>query len=207
VPRLFAALGARGHEVSDASDENGGIRTMVIGPGVDEASIDFETADRVLVVGWMGTHPDARAEILKRLWTLEERARSSARPVLTLRLAPLVGPSSPLWLRLAGARRLPDGGRALLNPLVEDDAIETLDRALRGRVPWEGWYEVLGPEIWSLRELADLARRGRAPRDPGCWEPEPAVLLEQRLGESALWIERFGLAPSPLERRAREWIA
>src|SRR5207249_3381857 len=102
-----------------------------------------------------------------RLWSVEEAARSTGLPVLTLRLAPLLGPQSPLWLRLRSRPRLPRSGRMLLNPVAECDVLATLERALSGSVGWVGWFEVSGPETVSLSELAGMAQRAGLPLPPG----------------------------------------
>src|SRR5207244_564688 len=113
----------------------------------------------------IGAHPDATAPLLQRLWELEERARASGLPALVLRLAPLVGPSSPLWLRLAAGGELPGRLRPLLNPVVEEDAVLTLERACAGAVPRGGDGErqaarARGPE---RRPHPGAARNRRPP--------------------------------------------
>jgi uncharacterized protein YbjT (DUF2867 family) len=165
---------------------------------------------RLLVLSRVGAHPDARARALRRLWALEERARATGLPHLTLRLGPLVGPRSPLWLELATRPRLPRGGRQILNPVCEDDVVETLERALDGRAAWEGWYEVAGPEAMTLAELAALAAEW--PEDPSAgaraaWEPPLEELAEHRLCEAGPWLEHFGIAAHPLAERAGAWFA
>ena len=83
--------------------------------------------------------------------------------------------------------------------------METLERALSGRAPWEGWYEVAGPEAWTLAELVELARASGAPRGaPGAgWEPPLAEIEEHRLAEAGPWLAHFGLEPRPLAERSR----
>lgn len=163
---------------------------------------------RRLVVTRIGTHPDAPRGPLRDAWELEEASRGASASVLTLRLAPLLGPVSPLWRRLASRPRLPRGGRKLLNPVAEADAVETLDRALRERGAWSGWFEVAGPEVWSLAELERLAcETGADPGAGGAWEPPLEELEAHKLAEAGPWIERFGIAPAPLAERARGWAA
>jgi hypothetical protein len=91
----------------------------------------------------------------------------------------------------------------------EGDVVETLERALAGRAEWAGWYEVAGPEVWSLAELADLAA-GSGPALPpgsGAWEPPLAEMEEHRLAEAGPWLEHFHLAARPLADQARAWSA
>lgn len=187
----------------------GGLETLVLGVGslgVEAIPQAAESVDRVLMVSALGAHPDARVPRLQRLWALEEAARSSARPVLTLRLAALVGPTSPLWLKLRTGS-LPPRPDRLLQPVVEDDVIETLALALGGRVPWEGWYEVVGPEVLTLEELAAVARSsGQAGgADLGAWEPPLEELGAQGLAEGGPWSRHFGLVPQAVTERAGEW--
>lgn len=218
VPRLLAALAARGHatsrEAAVAGDDPAA--TLVLGPGAQLDALALGVLlgawrrakhGRVLMLSLIGAHPDAHAPRLKALWELEEQARGAALPVLTLRLAPLLGPVSPLWLRLRSRPRLPDGGRKLLNPVDESDVLETLDRALSGKAPWKGWYEVAGPEALSLAELAELAKAAGPARERGGWEPPLEELREHRLGEHQPWAAHFGLAPGSITARAREWAS
>lgn len=219
VPRLIAALATRGFRSgrpgeAPASGAARDAATLVLGPGValDDLSLGVQlgawrraSGARVLVLSLIGAHPDARAERLRQLWRLEEWARATALPVLTLRLAPLVGPASPLWLKLRSRPGLPRMRRHPLNPVDESDVLETLARALEGRAGWEGWYEVAGPEILSLEELAELARPGGPVKTPGDWEPPLAELEEHRLSEWGPWAGHFGVTPGAVSARAREW--
>ncbi|HEY2955977.1 MAG TPA: hypothetical protein VGK89_12090 [Candidatus Eisenbacteria bacterium] len=218
VPRLLEALAARGHAVgaAGAGGEPRGEATLVLGPGNELDSLSLGVLlgawrsaprARVLVLSRLGAHPDARAARLRWMWQLEEHARASGLPVLTLRLGPLLGPRSPLWLKLRERPLLGSRGRKLLNPVAESDVVETLDRALAGRAAWEGWYEVAGPEVLSLDELASLARdAGPALRgNGGAWEPAWRELSEHRLAEAGGWLEHFSIAVRPLAEQAREW--
>ena len=185
-------------------------RTHVIGGGTPLAALDRALAPdsgaRLLVLSRIGVHPDAKAPGLASLWRLEERARASGLPMLTLRLAPMIGPTSPLWSMLASGPRLPRAGRTLLNPVAEEDVVESLTRAIDGRATWAGWYEVAGPEVLSLAELTALAR-AYGPTDGfwGSWEPPVEEMLEHRLCESRPWLEHFSLEPEALAVRAKQW--
>jgi hypothetical protein len=219
LPRLLQALEARGHALGRA--DAAGPRadsTLVLGAGVELDPLAFgvllgawarAAGSRVLVVSALGVHPDARAARLQRLWALEEQVRAIGLPSLTLRLAPIVGGASPLWRKLRSRPALPRGGRGLVQPVVEDDVVETLDRALAGRAAWSGWYEVAGPEVLSLAELAALAA-GAGPRlapEAGAWEPPLEEFAEHRLAESAPWSGHFGLTPRAIAQAAVEWAA
>ena len=219
VPRLLAALAARGYSVGPAGAAPGGDGSTLAlagGAALDSMALGVllgawraAPGARVLVLSRIGAHPDARAPGLRALWRLEEYARASGLPVLTLRLAPLLGPASPLWLMLRQRPRLPRGGRQVLNPVAESDAVETIVRALDGRAAWEGWYEVAGPEALSLADLAALAQAA-PPVEPGAgaaWEPPLRELEEQRLAESGAWREHFRIEPRPFAELAKEWTA
>jgi uncharacterized protein YbjT (DUF2867 family) len=119
----------------------------------------------------------------------------------------MLGPASPLWLRLRSGPELPRRGAKLLNPVAESDVVETLDRALADGTPWGGWYEVAGPEVWSLAELAALAQESSPglPDGSGAWEPPLEELEEHRLAEAGPWLERFGLSTRSLAEQARQW--
>jgi uncharacterized protein YbjT (DUF2867 family) len=114
-----------------------------------------------------------------------------------------------LWLRLRSGSSPRRGGALLLNPVAESDVVETLDRALCGRAEWSGWYEVAGPEVWSLAELAAVAREAgpALPAGSGAWEPPLDELEEHRLAEAGPWLEHFGMTVRPLAEQAREWAA
>lgn len=197
--RLLAAAGARPavprpevpgpvvYPVSDATPFDELVKRA-------EARTDRPT--HLLVLSRLGAHPDARHPALRRLWSLEEGARASGLPTLTLRFAPLVGPASPFWLRLRSRPALPRGGRQLVHPVAESDAVETLRRALAGAAAWAGWYEVAGPEAWTLAELRDLAAAAGPGSDPGAWEPALEEIAEHRLAECEPWAAQFGIAPS-----------
>ena len=214
--RLLRSLVQRGHAVGDAALPSDAVTTLFVCPAPDEPAPDLRAwrtahaqiaAPRLLLVTRLGTHPDATHPRLRECWALEEAARSAGLPLLVLRLGPVIGPRSPLWRRLCSAPSLPRGGAMLLNPVVESDVVETLDRALSGRAEWSGWYEVAGPEVWSLAELAAVARgAGSAlPAGSGAWEPPLDELEEHRLAEAGPWLEHFGMTVRPLAGQAREW--
>jgi uncharacterized protein YbjT (DUF2867 family) len=217
VPRLLAALAGRGHAVG-GGPVPGRASTLVLSAGstFDPAALGVllgawrsAAGARVLVLSSLGAHPDARAARLRWLWRLEEHARASGLPVLTLRLGPLVGPRSPLWLKLRRQPRLPGRGEKLLNPVAETDAVETLERALDGRAAWEGWYEVAGPKVMSLADLATLARAAGPAQleERGAWEPPMRELKEHRLAEAEPWLGHFSMTARPIAEQALQWAA
>jgi hypothetical protein len=185
-------------------------RTHVIAGGTPLAALDRaldpDSGARLLVLSRVGVHPDAKAPGLQALWRLEERARASKLPMLTLRLAPMIGPTSPLWSMLASGPKLPRAGRSLLNPVAEEDVVESITRAVDGRAKWEGWFEAAGSEVLSLAELTALAR-AYGPTDGfwGSWEPPAEEMLEHRLCESAPWMEHFQLESEAVAVRAKKW--
>jgi uncharacterized protein YbjT (DUF2867 family) len=214
--RLLAAAAARGHElyarpeaVAPPASAASAPLTLAISDGpfvfdlagavrrLGESMPLGERGLRLLVLSRLGAHPDAREPALQRLWRLEEHARACGLPTLTLRFAPLVGPASPLWRKLRSRPALPKGGRKVLNPVAESDAVETIVRAVDGRAAWGSWYEVAGPEAVSLAELRDLAVGTFGPLD-GAWEPPLDEMAEHRLAESEPWASHFGIAPTPL---------
>ena len=198
VSRLAHALEARGHAVVDTPA--GGACTWMIGPGEEPSTAELAAesrtglGDRILVLGWIGVHPDARSTVLRQTWLLEERCRASGLETLALRLGPLVGVMSPLWRMLGHAplpRRL---ASKLVHPVTEADVIEAVHRALTGAATWLGWHELGGPDVLSLGELAELARAA-GPERGGAWEPDRMALAEQRLIEPELWARWAGITP------------
>lgn len=170
------------------------------------ASWAGKPAARVLILGTVGTHRDARAARLRALWELEEKARATGLPVLALRLAPIVGPGTPLWLRLRSGEAFSRAAQALLQPVAEADVRKALGTALAAEADWAGWYDVVGPEALTLEELAALARReGSLPRGAGAWEPSLEELREQRLCDARPWIERFRITPRRVTQEALAW--
>src|SRR5687767_12706729 len=129
VRRLIAGLEGREPAIE-------GPATLVVGAGSlskgerVEALVDERRPARLLLLSALGAHPDARDHRLRSLWDIEEAARATGLPLLTLRLGPLVGPESPLWQRLRSRPRLPRRGEALLMPVVEEDVVEALAQAL-----------------------------------------------------------------------------
>jgi len=216
--RLAAALATRGVPCEAAAPGPLPAGDLLVCPAPGEPACDLahwlaahppSPATRLLVITRLGTHPDARSPGLRACWALEEAARAARLPVLTLRLAPLLGPRSPLWLRLRSRPRLPRAGRKLLNPVAEEDAVETVARAVAGSASWEGWYEVAGREPLSLAELCALAGEAGPPlpAGSGAWEPPLGEMEEHRLPEAGPWLAHFGLEARPLSARARAWGA
>ena len=204
APRLLVGL------ESDLDEE---ILVLAHGTTTSEEALDRLLAEwrtrpraRVLVLGTLGTHRDAHVPRWRQMWTLEEKARTTGLPVLVLRLAPLVGPQSPLWLRLKSGEPLPQQGRPLLQPVAEVDVRATLTAALTARADWLGWYDVAGPEPLTLAELAALARReGVLPQGAGAWEPPAEELAQQRLCDPRPWSEHFRIEPRRLSEEAGAW--
>ncbi len=214
--RLLAALASRGHVVvaspdalraasaADASAATTPLVTLAISDG--PMVFDFlgfvrslgACRLRVLMLSRLGSHPDARTPSLRRLWRLEEHVRAGGLPTLTLRFAPLVGPVTPLWRKLRSRPSLPNGGRKLVNPVAEHDAIDTILRALDGRASWQGWYEVAGDDVLSLAELCAIAARSPGEPSGGEWEPALDEIAEHRLAESGPWAQHFGIVPTAL---------
>lgn len=159
----------------------------------------------ILVLGWIGTHRDARAGALRAQWELEEACRALPVRVLVLRLAPLLGPDSPLWLRLRAGPRL--RGERPFQPIVEADVVETMRRVARDSGPWGEWYDVAGWDAMTLAELSELAARQGAGSERGSWEPAREILAEQKLVDSAPWVARFGIRPAPLAEQIARWVA
>lgn len=213
--RLLEALSALGHHVAAAEHVPAGTSPVTLavsgGPFVfNLAALVGSLAPRpirILVLSRLGAHPDARAASLQRLWRLEEHVRGAGAPTLTLRFAPLVGEAAPLWRKLRRRPSLPRGGRQLLNPVLESDAIETLVRALADPAPWSGWCEVAGAEVWSLSELRDAASSTNGPSEGAAWEPELEEMAEHRLAESGPWASRFALSPGSVAEFARRSAA
>src|SRR5207237_614469 len=112
--------------------------------------------DRILVLGWNGVHPDARAQALRKLWALEERCRAGGVPTLALRLAPLVGPAAPLWRAVAELRV--DARRDRCRRRPSDG-----EREAAGREPQRA---AAPPIVHAGAKLAALGR-GHAPRACG----------------------------------------
>ena len=217
--RLLAALVTRGETVVDAAAVPAGTEpvTLVVASGAfvfDFAGLVRAVAPRpfrVLILSRLGVHPDARADSLRRLWRMEEHVRGGGAPTLTLRFAPLVGPDSPLWRLLRGGPALPRGGRQLVNPVAESDAVETLARALGlgqpvlGEAAFDDWYEVAGPDALSLAELRELAIHSGGARQGGAWEPALDEIAEHRLAECEPWASRFAITPARIAQEAARW--
>lgn len=207
--RLLAGCGESVHDAATGVPPGDGPVTLAVSDGAfvfDFAGLVRAIAPRpfrVLVLSRLGAHPDARTPSLQRLWRMEEHVRGGGVPTLTLRLAPLLGPESPLWTKLRTQPALPRGGRTQLNPVAERDAVTTLVRALADEQPWRGWFEVAGERIWTLGELRELARDAGRGADAGAWEPSLEEMLEHRLAESAPWRERFAITPTPIEDAVR----
>lgn len=200
VPRLVAVLGARGHQFSDqTTPEPDTGATLLLSTPVDwmRLGVNFSPwlvapGVRILVVSRMGAHPDAVAPGLQALWRLEEYARVSLIPTLALRLAPLAGPATPFWRKLAARPRLGAAAGAVVMPVLESDAVEVLHAALVAKHRWEGWFDVVGPEARTLAEWSEVAGHERGADDVP-WEPPLEEMMEHRLAEPELWQKAYGL--------------
>ncbi len=213
VPRLLEALRARGHEITDEpAPEPGSGATLLLSTPVDWMKLGVGFARwqvargvRLLVLSRIGAHPDARAPGLRDLWRLEEYARVSLMPTLALRLAPLVGDSSPFWRKVASRPGLGRAARAVVMPVLESDAVEALHAALTDSGPWEGWYDIVGAEALTLEQWSALAAEGRGGGGEEIgWEPPLEELLEQRLSEASVWQERYRVRAREVSVWARE---
>lgn len=202
--RLLAAAMRAGARVVDGPAPAGTPVTFVVGEttAVLDLTVLVRTHGtahaRVLVLSRIGAHPDARVPSLQALWRLEEAARSTGAPTLTLRTAPVVGETSPLWAMLRTRPALPSGGRRLVDPVHESDVVATLVRALDGAA-WsagEGWYELAGPERFAWSELAECAARGPESNATPAWEPSLDEIAAHRLAECEPWLSDFAIAPT-----------
>jgi len=189
--------------------------TWAFGPH-DRASVvrsalaDAQPGDRILVMGWIGTHPDATAPVLRALWELEEACRASRAPTLVLRLGPLIGRAAPLCAQLLQSDPPQRAGRVPMHPVAERDVVETLRRARAGAIEWRGWYELGGSEALTLAEVAAWLRAGDGtapPEVPAAWEPGLDALLEQRLIEPDVWARWSGVEPRPVSEEIASWRA
>jgi uncharacterized protein YbjT (DUF2867 family) len=162
---------------------------------------------RVLVIGPLGVHPDAPVARLRSLWEIEETCRASGLPVIALRIAPLVGPTSPLWLKLRSRPPLGRRSETLLCPLAEIDAVRVLERVIEEEWTDTQWFEVAGEEILTLAELAGLARDlgPRMPSRAGAWEPALEEIESARIPDLSPWRRRFALATGSVRRLAETW--
>lgn len=197
VGRLFEALAVRRPDLATA-----GPATTVWCLDQEGRSAHPPEPARRLVLGWIGTHRDARDHRLRAAWELEERARAGGSPALVLRLAPVLGDGEPMWQRLGTRPRLGRRAHRPLQPVLREDVLTTLERALDGAVPWEGWFELCGDEVLTLGELSALAP-SPGPNGDGAWEPPLEILDEQPLAESSPWSERFGIRPASVTAWAR----
>ena len=156
------------------------------------------TIERWLVLSWIGAHPDARDPLLAALWALEEAARATGLPTLVLRLAPLVGPRSPLLALLRdNPKRDARLDRRLVQPVLEADVVAGLAKWIDGSAVWGDWFEVCGPDALSVGELIQLTQAGHfgALDAAPAWEPSPAVLRSQGLSEWEAWALATGVTP------------
>lgn len=114
---------------------------------------------RVVYLGAVGATGTAGHPLPRACWRAEQAVLESGLEAVCLRLALTYGPRAP-WLRatIAAARRLPvlplpDDPHARQQPVWVDDVAAIVAQAVRPRAP-QGVFEVGGPEVVSLEELA-----------------------------------------------------
>lgn len=209
VRRLVAAFAMSKMEPREAlAAVRAGVEVSAFGLPYDRAGLEwaqqFEgTSSLALLLSPRGTHPDARAAELRCAWDIEEALRSRCATHVTLRIAPLIGETSPFWERMRSQPDLGSRRQQKVQPVAEADVVALLVCLASGHGPSTGCFDVVGPRVFSLAELAGIAGTRPLPAGSGAWEPPLHLLAGQRLGDPTDWCASFRIEP----RDPEQWAA
>ena len=146
------------HLVAIIKEIKGATFDKVIAEGtrnVVEAATD---AKRIVYVSALGTGPDARGGYYEAKWKAEEAVRESGKPYTILRPSTIFGPGDEFVNQFAGKFvPLPAGGSTKFQPVHVRDIAEMLSCAALRDI--DGVFEVGGPDVFTLRQMIDIAEK------------------------------------------------
>jgi NADH dehydrogenase len=152
---------------------------------------------RVLHVSALGVGPNAPSRYLRSKTEGEAALRASGLPLTLLRPSVVFGAEDRFLNLFAALQRvlpvmLLAGAEARFQPVWVEDVAEAIVRAIDTPASIGAVYECAGPQVFSLRELVQLAGRWAG-------HPRPVIGLPGPLGRMQATL--LGLWPAPLMSR------
>jgi uncharacterized protein YbjT (DUF2867 family) len=144
---------------------------------------------RLVLVSGIGADADSRSPYIRARGRGEQRAREAFPNVTIVRPSAMFGPGDAMFGTLAGlARKLPalpliGGGRTRLQPVYVEDVAEAIARILADRQTTDQIYELAGPVVYTMRELAEMTLRLVGRNRPLLPVPIAVARLQARLFE------------------------
>jgi NADH dehydrogenase len=148
---------------------------------------------RLVLVSGIGADPDSPSSYIRARGRGERLVRQAFPSVTIVRPAAMFGPGDALFSVLADlARRSPIlpliGGGTRLQPAYVQDVAEAIARILNEPAAAGGTYELAGPIVYTLRDLAEMVLRLVERR---------RMLLPVPFGLAEFQARLFELLPSP----------
>jgi uncharacterized protein YbjT (DUF2867 family) len=148
---------------------------------------------RLVLVSGIGADPDSPSSYIRARGRGERLVRQAFPSVTIVRPAAMFGPGDALFSVLADlARRSPIllliGGGTRLQPAYVQDVAEAIARILNEPGAAGGTYELAGPIVYTLRDLAEMVLRLVERR---------RMLLPVPFGLAELQARLFEFLPSP----------
>lgn len=119
---------------------------------------------RLVLVSGLGADPESRSPYIRARGRGERVVRQAFPEATIIRPSVMFGPGDAMFGTLADlARRLPllplIGGHTRLQPVYVDDVAEAVVRILTDAKTSGRTYELAGPTVYTLRELAEMTLR------------------------------------------------
>jgi uncharacterized protein YbjT (DUF2867 family) len=149
---------------------------------------------RLVLISGIGSDPESRSPYIRARGRGEEIVRQLSPGATIVRPAVMFGPGDALFSTLADlARRFPilpliGGGRTRLQPAYVQDVAEAIARIVADPATAGRTYELAGPIVYTLRELAEMTLRLVEKRRPLLPVPFTLAKVQARL---------FELLPNP----------
>jgi uncharacterized protein YbjT (DUF2867 family) len=120
---------------------------------------------RLVLISGIGADPESRSPYIRARGRGELAVRQGFPSATIVRPSAMFGPGDALFGTIADIARLSPvlpligGGRTRLQPVYVEDVAEAIVRILNDRETAGRTYELAGPKVYTLRELAEVALR------------------------------------------------
>ena len=167
VAQAVAGADAVVNTVSAYAEKGGATFEAVHEKGAETVATEAAAAGiaRLVLVSGIGADPDSEFPYIRSRGRGELMVRQALRTATIARPGAMFGPGDALFSTLVAlARVLPalpliGGGRTRLQPVFVGDVAEAIAAMLADPATAGQTYELAGPEVYTLRELASMALR------------------------------------------------